>query len=72
MMCQLHHIKCLLKSTVYIMKYHVALLSHSRNTFEVNTHFYIIIRVHSGFSLVTSCVLLKYTHARMTSTDGVI
>ena len=30
---------------------------------------YIIIRVHSAFSLVASCVLLKYTR---TSTDGVI
>ena len=28
--------------------------------------FYIIIRVHSAFSLVASCVLLKYTR-----TDGV-
>ena len=31
---------------------------------------YIIIRVHSAFSLVASCV--SSTHARMTSTDGVI
>ena len=33
--------------------------------------YYIIIRVHSAFSLVASCVLLKYTRTDDV-TDGVI
>ena len=39
---------------------------------SVGNTIYIIMRARSAFLLVASCVLLKYTCAWMTSTDGVI
>ena len=37
------------------------LIQETENIFSVSINFYIIIRVRSAFSLVASCVLLKYT-----------
>ena len=52
----------------HLLKWKVIFIRYTIITIK----FYVIIRVHSAFSLVASCVYTRSTHARITSTAGVI